>query len=139
MENTIRIAVRAVLYKEDGTFLAVRRLATATQRPLHWEHPGGKLEFGENPFEAIIREVKEETGLVIQDPQILTAVSGITEVSGNHAWISIAYKIKVPEQIVTISTNEHNEYRWVTPNEFQQLETSVANKKIAQAFVESMK
>ncbi|ONI78148.1 hypothetical protein ALI144C_31890 [Actinosynnema sp. ALI-1.44] len=33
-----------------------------------WNGPGGKLEPGEDPHTAIVREVREETGLVIADP-----------------------------------------------------------------------
>jgi 8-oxo-dGTP diphosphatase len=42
-------------------------LITDTRRPPPqlWKFPGGKMEFGENPFETAVREVKEETGLTI--------------------------------------------------------------------------
>lgn len=29
----------------------------------HWQLPGGRLESGESPVEAVVREVREETGL----------------------------------------------------------------------------
>ena len=36
-----------------------------------WALIGGKIEYGENPIEALIREVKEETGLTISDIKLL--------------------------------------------------------------------
>ncbi len=54
-----RIAVAAgVLWARDR-MLAGRRRATDTH-PLEWELPGGKLEAGEDPRAALVRELREE-------------------------------------------------------------------------------
>ena len=49
-------------YFEDGTICMVRQFRYAMQQEL-WELPAGKLEKGENPFEAAKRELEEECGL----------------------------------------------------------------------------
>ena len=51
-----------VPYFEDGTICMVRQFRYAMQQEL-WELPAGKLEKGENPFEAAKRELEEECGL----------------------------------------------------------------------------
>lgn len=37
--------------------------------------PGGGLDFGETPEQAVIREVKEETGFDVSDPQLVGSLS----------------------------------------------------------------
>ena len=51
-----------VPYFEDGTICMVRQFRYAMQQEL-WELPAGKLEPGEEPFEAAKRELAEECGL----------------------------------------------------------------------------
>ena len=51
-----------VPYFEDGTLCMVRQFRYAMQQEL-WELPAGKLEKGEDPFEAAKRELGEECGL----------------------------------------------------------------------------
>ena len=49
-------------YYEDGTICMVRQFRYAMQQEL-WELPAGKLEAGEDPFEAAKRELAEECGV----------------------------------------------------------------------------
>lgn len=63
----------AIIYREDGRFLACRRPAHKA-RPLQWEFPGGKLEPGETPQQAICREIREELGLEIMADEVITEV-----------------------------------------------------------------
>lgn len=58
----IRVAL-ALCWREDGCLLVTRRPAGAHQGGL-LEFPGGKIEEGEEPAQAALRELREETGLV---------------------------------------------------------------------------
>ena len=49
-------------YYEDGTICMVRQFRYAMQQEL-WELPAGKLDAGEDPFEAATRELTEECGV----------------------------------------------------------------------------
>jgi 8-oxo-dGTP pyrophosphatase MutT (NUDIX family) len=66
-----RDAVRAVLLDADDRVLLFRAQdPTAPELGVWWELPGGGLEPGETYLEAIVREVAEETGLVITAEQV---------------------------------------------------------------------
>ena len=59
----VRVAV-AILRRADGRVLLAQRLA-GTPYPDYWEFPGGKLEAGESPSQALARELREELGIEI--------------------------------------------------------------------------
>jgi 8-oxo-dGTP diphosphatase len=55
-----QVAVGIIL--RGGLVLACQRRANA-RYPLKWEFPGGKLEDGESPSDALVRELREELGI----------------------------------------------------------------------------
>jgi 8-oxo-dGTP diphosphatase len=58
------IVVAAALFDADGHVLMQRRPAGKAHAGL-WEFPGGKVEVGEAPAEALVRELREELGIVV--------------------------------------------------------------------------
>lgn len=88
----IEVAV-GIIIKEDAVLMAERH---AHQHQGNcWEFPGGKLEPGEQPFDALQRELKEEVNLNIQaadflfdidysypDKQVRLHIFNITKFSG---------------------------------------------------------
>jgi len=57
------IQVVAAILERDGAILICRRKPEQSH-PLKWEFPGGKIEPGETPAEALARELEEELGIV---------------------------------------------------------------------------
>ncbi|MFD3536074.1 (deoxy)nucleoside triphosphate pyrophosphohydrolase [Streptomyces sp. NPDC058664] len=58
------VVVAGALY-DQGRLLAARRSAPA-ELAGRWELPGGKLEPGESPEEALVRELREELGIEVE-------------------------------------------------------------------------
>jgi 8-oxo-dGTP diphosphatase len=55
----------AVLQRPDGTFLLAQRPPDKIWAG-YWEFPGGKVEPGETPYHALVRELREELGITVQ-------------------------------------------------------------------------
>jgi 8-oxo-dGTP pyrophosphatase MutT (NUDIX family) len=65
-----RSCVRVVLQDSDGRILLFRaRLSSRSPQPW-WELPGGGIEAGESYQQAAVRELREETGLVVSTAQV---------------------------------------------------------------------
>lgn len=113
MDTLFLIGPRATIYntKTKNVLLLQRNDGNNT-----WEIPGGKRENNEDIVDALKREVKEETGLTINDYK-LVYVSPIFE---NHPFLkpflNIGYLCFTEESEVNIS-NEHLDYKWVSVEE----------------------
>lgn len=59
------LVVAVALVDADGRILLARRPEGKALAGL-WEFPGGKLEAGERPEDALIRELKEELGITVK-------------------------------------------------------------------------
>lgn len=64
MKKIVHVAA-AVITRPDGSFLVGQRAAD-TFYPGYWEFPGGKVEAGETPREALIRELNEELDMEVE-------------------------------------------------------------------------
>ena len=62
MVRLVRVAAYAVC--REGERILCCRLAPGEPSPGSWTLPGGGIDFGERPEDAVVRELEEETGLV---------------------------------------------------------------------------
>ena len=66
-DGEYHLTVLGVVARPDGTFLITKRVMTKAWAPGCWEVSGGAAQAGEESREAVLREVKEETGLDARD------------------------------------------------------------------------
>ena len=64
--------VALALQRQDGCWLMHRRPEGKHHAGL-WEFPGGKVEPNEKPKESLVREIAEETGICVQEGDLLPA------------------------------------------------------------------
>lgn len=60
------LTVLGVVQRPDGRFLITKRAEDKSWAPGHWEVSGGGVMAGEESFDAVCREVMEETGLDVR-------------------------------------------------------------------------
>jgi 8-oxo-dGTP diphosphatase len=64
--------VVAAVMERDGKILIGQR-KRGGRHPLKWEFPGGKVETGEDPRAALVRELREELGVEARTGELLDA------------------------------------------------------------------
>ncbi len=81
--QTPKIGIGVIIQNDNGLILVGKRKNTHAP---YYSIPGGKLDIGETFESAAIREVQEETGLVIQSPKVHCVTNNMQtyEESGEH-------------------------------------------------------
>lgn len=90
--------------------------------PNYWEFPGGKIEEGETPQEALVREIKEEIGCLI------TVGEQIEEIE--HEYADIIVHLVTYKSFIASGTPEaleHRELKWVNVNNLIKLKWAPAD------------
>jgi 8-oxo-dGTP diphosphatase len=127
------LVVAAALIASDGVVLLQRRRIGAAHGGL-WEFPGGKVEAGESPEAALVRELDEELGLSI-DPAALVPVGFASGPSSTRAAgvVILLYKCRVwqgePE------CRDAEEIAWFEPSAVPALTMPPLDYPLAQALI----
>lgn len=110
-----RIVVGAIITNEKGEIFLAKRKSDDFMGGIY-EIPGGKAEKGENIYEALIREVKEETNLDVK--KVKSYINYFDYLSGSkNKSRQFNFNVQVKES--TISLAEHETYKWIKLNDIE--------------------
>ena len=92
----IFVTAFGVLWRADRSEILLERRADSPDTG--WGFPGGFLEYGESPMQAVVREFKEETGL---DVEVVRILGLSTNINDKNSWgdaqenIAIGFEVKL--------------------------------------------
>jgi 8-oxo-dGTP diphosphatase len=123
----VRLHVVGAAIAVGGRCLVTRRGARASMA-LKWEFPGGKVEPGEAPRDALRRELLEELGVEIEAGELIG--EGSSADSGREIRLSVYGARWVSGQI---ELREHHELGWFLPEELDGLDWPEADLPVVPA------
>ena len=110
------LVAACALIDVDGRVLLAQRPAGKPMAGL-WEFPGGKVESGERPEDSLIRELKEELGIVVREACLAPLMFA------SHAYPE--FHLLMPLYVCrrwdgTVTPREGQRLAWVRPNRLRE-------------------
>ena len=108
------VHLAAIVRRGDEILIMKRAVGALTEA---WYFPAGGLEENESPEEGILREIREETELEV-DQLRLFRVSHTRQPDGTPA-VALTYVCEVSADVEPVLNVEHSEYRWIAALEYR--------------------
>ena len=124
MNKTIEV-VAAVIFDAQGRIFATQRGYGEWKD--WWEFPGGKIEPGESPQQALRREIREELDAVIEVGELLRTIN--YDYPTFHLTMH-CFKCRLANGHLTLL--EHEAAKWLTPSDLQSVRWLPADEEIIQ-------
>ncbi|MBQ7064594.1 MAG: (deoxy)nucleoside triphosphate pyrophosphohydrolase [Firmicutes bacterium] len=115
--------VAALIWQNDRFMICQRPAYKA--RGLLWEFVGGKIESGETPEEALIRECREELDITLEVGSLFTEVL--------HDYPDLLVRLRLYHASIASGTPkllEHQDLKWITTVEIDRYEFCPADESI---------
>lgn len=126
------LVVAAALIDDDGRVLLSQRPPGKTLAGL-WEFPGGKLEPGEGPETALIRELREELGIIVED----ACLAPLTFASHAYPDMHILMPLYVCRRWTGVARScEGQVLRWLKPRDLRSVPMPPADAPLIPALLD---
>lgn len=116
--------VVAALIWDKNKFLICQRPANKA-RPLLWEFAGGKVEPGETPEQALVRECREELAITLSVRDVfMDVVHQYPDITVHLTLFNAEIAEGIPQKM------EHNDIRWIPVDDISKYEFCPADDEI---------
>ena len=126
------LVVAVALVDVDGRVLISQRPPTKALGGL-WEFPGGKIEPGERPEQALIRELDEELGIIVREP----CLAPLTFASHSYPDMHLLMPLYICRRWEgTPSSREGQAFKWVRPRALRDHPMPPADEPLIPALID---
>ena len=122
-DGEYHLTVLGVVARPDGTFLITKRVMTKAWAPGWWEVSGGAAQAGEESYEAVLREVKEETGLDARNAEggYLFTYKRENPGEGDNYFVDVyRFIMDIDENDLHLQTEETDGYMFASPDQIRE-------------------
>jgi 8-oxo-dGTP diphosphatase len=125
MEEDGRLhGVVAGIRREDGRWLMIRRAAGVRRAPAKVAFPGGSVEAGESLEEALVREMREELGVIVRPVELCWRWD-----SGEEPLTIWGWRAEIKGGTLTANPLEVDQILWLTSEEALERSDGVATNR----------
>ncbi|MEO7905075.1 MAG: reverse transcriptase-like protein [Candidatus Saccharimonadales bacterium] len=108
------IAIRAIIRKDEKTLL-LRRSNGNPERIGQYELPGGRLEYGEQPEDALRRSLGVVISSEVQTLQLFDVLTYVDATRRGVQYVYLLYLVTLPGDVKITLSSHYNKYIWAKP------------------------
>lgn len=123
-DGEYHLSVLGVVARPDGRYLITKRVMTKAWAPGWWEVSGGAAQAGEESYDAVLREVREETGLDVSNAEggYVFTYHRENPGEGDNYFVEVyRFVLDFKEEDLKLQTEETDGYRLATAEEIKAL------------------
>ena len=133
--GSLILVAAAALVDAEGRVLIAQR-PTGKSYAGYWEFPGGKIEGGETPEAALVRELEEELGIQVS-PDYLQPLTFASHTYDDFHLLMPLYVVRQWHGI--IAPQEHMAVKWVSPVDLKDYPMPEADIPLIPVLIEALK